>query len=57
MTPVSVHYGFEPEIRAQRQSVLDQAYLDHPERFLQGKPELQPLPKAVWINPPQDDET
>lgn len=56
MTPVAVHYGFEPEIRAQRQSVLDQAYLDHPERFVQGKPELQSLPKAVWINPPQEEK-
>ena len=57
MTPVSVHYGFEPEIRAHRQQILDQAYLDHPERFVQGKPELQPLPDAVWINPPQEEGT
>lgn len=57
MTPVSVHYGFEPEIRAQRQSVLDQAYLDHPERFVLGKPQLRPLPNAVWINPPQEEKT
>lgn len=57
MTPISVHYGHEPEIRAQRQSVLELAYLAHPERFVKGKPELQPLPKAVWINPPSDDAT
>jgi len=24
----------------------------HPERFVSGMPKLDPLPKAVWINPP-----
>lgn len=55
MTPFAVHYGHEPKLRAQRQSVLEQAYLDHPERFVNGKPELRPLPTAVWINPPKDE--
>jgi len=54
MTPFAVHYGHEPEIRAQRQAVLEQAYHDHPGRFVNGKPALQPLPDAVWINPPAD---
>jgi len=54
MTPVSVHYGFEPQIRMQRQQVLEQAYGTHPERFVHGRPELRPLPDAVWINPPEE---
>jgi putative transposase len=57
MTPVTVHYGFEPQVRADRQQVLEQAYLDHPERFVQGTPALHPLPTAVWINPPHEQTT
>jgi putative transposase len=53
MTPVAVHYGFEPQVRAQRQQVLEQAYRAHPERFVQGAPALQPLPETVWLNPPK----
>ena len=54
MTPVSVHYGFESQVRAQRQQVLEQAYRAHPERFVQGAPALQPLPATVWLNPPKE---
>jgi putative transposase len=57
MTPVSVHYGFEPQVRAQRQRVLEQAYRTHPERFVQGAPALQPLPETVWLNPPKEGGT
>jgi putative transposase len=53
MTPVSVHYGFESQVRAQRQQVLEQAYRTHPERFVHGVPALQPLPETVWLNPPK----
>lgn len=53
MTPVSVHYGFESQVRAQRQQVLEQAYHAHPERFVHGVPALQPLPETVWLNPPK----
>ncbi len=56
MTPVAVHYGFEPQLRTQRQQTLEQAYQAHPERFVQGAPELPPLPAAVWINPPKDGD-
>jgi len=54
MTPASVHYGLDSTVSAKRQHVLENAYLEHPERFVHGKPQIQPLPKAVWINPPHD---
>lgn len=54
MTPVSVHYGFEAQVRAQRQQVLEQAYHAHPERFVHGVPALQPLLETVWLNPPKE---
>ena len=53
MTPVSVPYGFESQVRTQRQQVLEQAYHAHPERFGQRVPALQPLPATVWLNPPK----
>ena len=37
-------------IRNKRQTVLDVAYLAHPERFVRGQPSRLPLPKEVWIN-------
>ena len=53
LTPGMVHTGQADEVLAQRQAVLDQAYLDHPGRF--GKPpSVGSLPEAVWINPPAD---
>ena len=36
----------------QRQAVLDAAFAAHPERFVGGRPTVQPLPEAVWIKPP-----
>jgi putative transposase len=51
-TPSSVHYGEWRAIHAQRQRVLAQVYLAHPERFSQGLPQAQPVPEQVWLNPP-----
>jgi putative transposase len=53
LTPASVHYGQAETVRNQRQQVLLEAYTAHPERFVRGQPTLPPLPKEVWINPPQ----
>ncbi len=53
-TPADVHYGRIPELLAQRQSVLDEAFARHPERFAGGPPQVAAPPKAVWINPPED---
>lgn len=57
MTPASVHYGLGPQIVAQRQRVLTEAYTRHPERFVRRHPKPPRLPQAVWINPPKDHST
>lgn len=56
LTPTTVHYGQHPSVHRQRQEVLDAAFAAHPERFVGGRPTVQPLPKAVWINPPKVQE-
>ena len=38
MTPAVVHYGQAESVRARRQTVLEAAYADHPERFVRGLP-------------------
>ena len=52
MTAADVHSGKADMIRHQRQQVLQKAYQEHPERFVKGMPQAQPLPEAVWINKP-----
>jgi putative transposase len=54
LTPAMVHHGQAPLILAQRQEVLDAAYLAHPERFVRFAPKPATLPKEVWINKPPD---
>jgi len=56
LTPAVVHFGCAPEILARRAEVLRAAYAAHPERF-RALPTPAQLPKAVWINPPQEDTT
>jgi putative transposase len=53
MTPAMVHYGQAESVREQRQQVLDKAYMDHPERFVRGRPTPPQAPKEVWINQPR----
>ena len=53
MTPASVQYGQAAQLWQDRQTVLHQAYLAHPERFVKGLPVPPALPAAVWINPPK----
>jgi putative transposase len=55
MTPATVHYGEAQSVRAQRQTVLEAAYIAHPERFVKGLPMPPELPGEVWINPPQQN--
>lgn len=57
MTALDVHTGNSSSIRQQRQQVLHQAYRQHPQRFVKGQPQTQSLPKAVWINKPQQEES
>ena len=40
------------KVRDLRQSVLDNAYIAHPERFVHSAPEALELPTQVWINEP-----
>jgi putative transposase len=56
MTPAMVHYGQAPLIRDKRQTVLDAAYLTHPDRFVRRPPVPLQLPKEVWINKPQNSD-
>jgi putative transposase len=54
LTPADVHYGRADEVLAQRQLVMDRAFARNPQRFVAGPPKLPILPKAVWINPPEN---
>jgi len=52
LTPEMVHYGLADEVSQARLETLQQAYRQHPERFVRKAPEPPRLPEAVWINPP-----
>ena len=52
LTPENVHYGDSNGILRLRHEQMLIAYQNHPERFVNGPPELQTLRQAVWINPP-----
>jgi putative transposase len=54
LTPADVHYGRAPEILTLRQAAMNDAFDRHPERFVAGPPKVPALPKAVWINPPEN---
>lgn len=53
LTPETVHYGKANDCLKKREEVLAKAYQNHPERFPKGISAHVPLPKAVWINPPE----
>jgi putative transposase len=52
LTPADVHFERAQQILDQRAATLEAGYQAHPERF-KRPPVPQPLPEAVWINPPQ----
>ncbi len=54
LTPDFVLHGRADAVLAARQRVLDDAYAANPERFVNGPPLATRLPRAVWINPPED---
>jgi putative transposase len=56
MSPAMVHHGVAPEVRENRQLILDAAYAAHPDRFVRRPPVPLPLPKEVWINKPQNSD-
>ncbi len=53
MTPEMMHTGQAAAAHAARQQVLNLAYAQHPERFVNQLPVPAPLPTAVYINPPK----
>ena len=53
LTPAVVHHGQAERVLADRHRVRTAAYLERPERFVNGPPRLEKLPEAVWINPPE----
>ncbi len=57
IAPDEVHHGRTPQILAARVAALDAAFAAHPERFKGRRPIPQPLPQAVWINPPADESS
>lgn len=56
LTPAMVHFGQAHVVLAQRQAVLDAAFLAHPERFVRRPSVLEP-PSEVWINQPSQPST
>ena len=56
MTPHAVHHGHADALLITRQASLDAAFLAHPNRFKNTKPQPQALPTAAWINPPPQEK-
>jgi len=52
LTPADVHHGRADHVLANRHQVRLAAHAAHPERFVNGRPQGQTLPREVWINPP-----
>ena len=55
--PECVHYGTYPQILIARSQTLQQAYAEHPERFVRGMSRVEDIPKRVLINKPTTKET
>ncbi len=53
LTPAAVHHGRAAAALETRHRARMAAYLAHPERFVNGPPQRETLPSAVWINPPE----
>jgi putative transposase len=53
LTPAVVHHGRVDEVLDRRHRARMAAYLAHPDRFVNGPPQRESLPPAVWINPPE----
>ena len=56
MTPEQVHYGQAEMVLQQRANVLESAFKDHTNRFKGKMPKPFPLPKAAWINKPENTQ-
>ena len=56
-TPEDVHYRTAIATRRDRAQTLEAAHALFPERFPNGKPVPPALPEAVWINPPEKEDS
>ena len=56
MAPHAVHHGHADALLITRQASLDAAFLAHPNRFKNTKPQPHALPTAAWINPPPQEK-
>ena len=52
LTPATVHFGHTQQVLTGHQTVLNEAYRLHPERFVRHAPKAKSPPAQVWINPP-----
>lgn len=56
LTPSQVHNNVHTDVLVRRQAALDAACARNPERFVHGAPKVKQPPKAVWINPPEEEK-
>jgi len=56
LTPAVVHHGKADGVLNDRYAVMQAAYQTHPNRFIAGAPRRHELPRAAWINQPNDSE-
>lgn len=53
LTPEMVHYDLVDDVVTKRNSVLEDIYKKHPERFVKGLPKSKKPDNEVWINKPE----
>jgi putative transposase len=54
-TAADIHHGTAAAVQASRARVLNTAYQQHPERFVNKPPAPPALPATTWINPPEKE--
>jgi putative transposase len=52
LSPSMLHHGEADIVLARRDAVLHQAFEEHPERFVRGRPTAKRPPQQAWINKP-----
>ena len=57
LTPDDVHHPRTQSVLRKRGRTVQTAWARHPECFVRGVPKPDPLPEAVWINPPVTSTT
>jgi putative transposase len=54
LTPHILHYGHGEACLQKRHAVIQEAFKNRPERFVNGSPKQIKVPEAAWINPPKE---